>query len=141
MPRFASLKADKVFLRQGPGTDYKVLWVYNRAGTPVEIIKEFEGWREIRDAEGVTGWVSQTLISSRRTALVMPWEAKEGATPRVALLSDDRDSAAQVALIEAGVIANVRTCDGRWCAISVADFRGYIQQKKLWGVYDGETIR
>lgn len=141
MPRFASLKSDRVHLRQGPGTDHKVLWIYNRAGTPVEITKDFEGWRQVRDSEGVTGWVSQSLVSGRRTALVLPWEAKAATPPQVALRSDDRESAAPVVMVEAGVIANVRTCDTRWCYVSVGDYRGYIEQKKLWGVYEGETIR
>ena len=141
VPRFASLKSDRVHLRQGPGTDHKVLWIYNRAGTPVEITKDFEGWRQVRDSEGVTGWVSQTLVSSRRTALILPWEAKAPTPPQVALRSDDRESAAPVVMVEAGVIANVRSCDTRWCWVSVGDYRGYIEQKKLWGVYEGETIR
>jgi SH3-like domain-containing protein len=141
VPRFASLKSDRVHLRQGPGTDHKVLWIYNRAGIPVEITKDFEGWRQVRDSEGVTGWVSQSLVSSRRTALILPWEAKAATPPQVALRSDDRESAAPVVMVEAGVIANVRTCDTRWCWVSVGDYRGYIEQKKLWGVYEGETIR
>jgi SH3-like domain-containing protein len=141
VPRLVSLKADKVHIRQGPGTDYKVLWVFTRAGLPVEIISEFEGWRQVRDSEGTTGWVLQGLVSGRRTALVLPWEVKDGKTVRVPLRSDDREAAATVAVAEPGVIANVRSCDGRWCYVSIADFRGYIEQKKLWGVYEGEVLK
>ena len=141
VPRFVSLKADRVHIRQGPGTDHKVLWVYRRAGLPVEVIKEFEGWRQVRDAEGATGWVIQSLVSGRRTALVLPWEAKGGQPTQAALLDDDKASAKPVVIVEAGVIASVRTCDGRWCYVSVGDFRGYIEQKKLWGVYEGEVVR
>ena len=141
VPRFVSLKSDRVHVRQGPGTDHKVLWVYRRAGLPVEVIKEFEGWRQVRDAEGVTGWVLQSLVSGRRTALVLPWEAKAAALPQVSLLADDRETAAPVAIVEAGVIANLRSCDGKWCYISVGDFRGYIQQAKMWGVYEGEKLK
>jgi SH3-like domain-containing protein len=46
-----------------------------------------------------------------------------------------------VAVVEAGVIANVRSCDGRWCYVSIADYRGYVEQKKLWGVYEGEVVK
>lgn len=141
VPRFASLKSDRVHLRQGPGTDHRVLWIYRRAGLPVEIIREFEGWRQVRDAEGATGWVAHTLISGRRTAVVLPWEAKGEPLPQVALLADDRESAAKVVMVEAGVIANVRTCDGRWCYVSVGEWRGYIEQKKLWGVYANEVVK
>lgn len=141
VPRFVSLKSDRVHVRQGPGTDHKVLWVYRRAGLPLEVIKEFEGWRQVRDSEGATGWVLQSLISGRRTALVVPWTIKGSEAPQVAILADDRASAAPVAMVEAGVIANIRTCNGTWCYVSVGDYRGYIEQKKLWGVYEGEPVK
>lgn len=141
LPRFASLKSDRVHLRQGPGTDHKVLWVYTRAGLPIEIVREFEGWRQVRDSEGATGWVAQSLVSGRRTAIVLAWETKAAPAPQVALLADDRDGAAVVVMVEAGVIANVRTCDGRWCYVSVGQWRGYVEQRKLWGVYADEVVR
>jgi SH3-like domain-containing protein len=141
VPRFVSLKSDRVHSRQGPGTDHKVLWVYRRAGLPVEIIREFEGWRQVRDSDGAEGWVLQSLVSGRRTALVMPWELKSGLNPRIELLSDDKAGSSPVAILEAGVIANVKSCDTRWCYVSVGDYRGYVEQKQLWGVYPGETVR
>ena len=142
VPRFVSLKSDRVNMRKGPGTDYPTAWVYRRAGLPLEVIKEFEGWREVRDAEGAAGWVLQSFLSGRRTALVLPWEAKPGATPpKVALRYDDSERSRAVAMVEAGVIANVSACDGRWCEVSIAKFHGYIEQKKLWGVYEGEVIK
>lgn len=141
VPRFVSLKADRVHSRQGPGTDHKVLWVYRRAGLPVEVVREFEGWRQVRDSEGAEGWVLQSLVSGRRTALVMPWEIKSGRVHKIELLSNDRLGSPPVAILEAGVIANIKTCDAQWCHVSVGDYRGYIEQKKLWGVYPGETVR
>lgn len=141
VPRFVSLKSDRVHVRQGPGTDHQVLWVYRRAGLPVEVIREFDGWRQVRDSEGVTGWVLQSLISGRRTALIMPWEAKRPTPTQVQLLDDDRANARPVVEVEAGVIANVRSCDTKWCYVSVGEFRGYIEQKKLWGVYETESFK
>ena len=142
MPRFASLKSDRVNVRRGPGPDHGIDWVYRRAGLPVEIIAESEIWRRVRDADGGSGWVLNSLVSNRRTALVEPWELKANAQPpEVPLKSDDRDNAPDVAKIEAGVIVNVRTCDGRWCYVGIGDLRGYIEQRRLWGVYKGETVR
>jgi len=116
VPRFVSLKSDRVNMRKGPGTDYPTAWVYRRAGLPLEVIKEFEGWRQVRDADGASGWVLQTFLSGRRTALVLPWEVKPGTpTPKVALRDDNSDRARPVAMVEAGVIANLATCAGRWC--------------------------
>lgn len=142
IPRFVSLKSDRVNMRNGPGTQYPTSWVYRRPGLPLEIVKEFDGWRQVRDADGVTGWVLQSFLSGRRTALVLPWELKPGKpAPQIALRSSDSKSSSPVAMIEAGVIANVFACDSRWCRVAVDRFKGYIEQKKLWGVYQNEVIK
>ncbi len=141
VPRFVSLKSDRVHARQGPSLEHKVLWVYTRAGLPLEVIREFEGWRQVRDSEGAEGWVLQSLVSGRRTALILPWELKGGQVPKIELLANGADGARPVAIVEAGVIANVRDCDKTWCSVSVGEYRGYVQQNKLWGVYPGEVVR
>ncbi len=80
VPRYVSLKTDRVNLREGPSKDHRTAWVYQRAGLPVEIIAEYETWRRIRDSEGTEGWVLHSLLSGRRTALVQPW-GKDTAVP------------------------------------------------------------
>src|SRR5499433_2169538 len=143
LPRFASLKSDRVNLRQGPGTDYPTAWIFRRAGLPVEIVKEFDSWRQVRDAEGTTGWVLGSMLSGRRTAVILPWEVKagQGQQPLAVLRDDDSERASAVAQVEAGVLANIITCDGKWCRVSVGGFRGYIEQAKLWGAYKDEVIK
>ncbi len=142
VPRFVSLKSDRVNMRNGPGTDYPTGWVYRRAGLPLEVVKEFEGWRQVRDAEGATGWVLQSFLSGRRTGLVLPWERKPDKSPPVVpILASDSTSSTVVAQVEAGVIANLQGCDGRWCRVTIEQYSGYIEQKKLWGVYEGEAIK
>src|SRR6476469_4873338 len=49
LPRFVSLRSDQVNLRVGPGENYPIEWVLTRKEMPVEIIREFEHWRMIRD--------------------------------------------------------------------------------------------
>ena len=72
LPRYASLKTDRVNLREGPSKDHATKWVFQRAGLPVEITAEFETWRKVRDSEGAEGWVLHSLLSGRRTALIGP---------------------------------------------------------------------
>lgn len=142
LPRFVSLKADRVNLRAGPGTDYPTSWVYRQAGLPMEVLKEFEGWRQVRDSEGATGWVSQSLLSGRRTALVTPWDKKpDTPVPQISVRNSDSARARAVVLVEAGVIANIHTCDGLWCSVTIDRFRGYLPQKDLWGVYPNEIVK
>jgi SH3-like domain-containing protein len=136
LPRYASLKTDRVNLREGPSKDHPTKWVYQRAGLPVEITAEFEIWRRVRDSEGVEGWVLHSLLSGRRTALVTP--SKKGETAKLyAKASDASDLAAT---LQSGVIVNIRNCDGAWCLVDGDGFKGYIQQIKLWGAYPDEKI-
>jgi SH3-like domain-containing protein len=137
LPRFASLKTDRVNLREGPSKDHATKWVYERAGLPVEITAEFEIWRKVRDSEGVEGWVLHSLLSGRRTALVTP--NKKGENSK--LLARASASAELAATLQSGVIVNIRNCDGAWCLIDGDGFKGYIEQEKLWGVYPDERIQ
>ncbi len=73
LPRFVSLKAEKVNVRRGPSSDHAVAWVFQRKGMPVEIVAEFDNWRRIRDSDGEEGWILQNMLSGRRTAVVAPW--------------------------------------------------------------------
>src|SRR3954469_25672361 len=66
LPRYAAFKSNEVNLRAGPGENYPKQWVYQRAGMPVEIFEEWDTWRRIRDYQGVTGWVSVNLLTSKR---------------------------------------------------------------------------
>lgn len=136
LPRFVSLKSDRVNLREGPSKDHRTTWIYERAGLPIEITAEFGTWRKIRDSEGTEGWVEHTLLSGRRTAIVAPWKKNE----IFSLLSRPQENSAPLAHLQAGVIAAIRSCDGKWCEISGEDFDGYIEQILLWGVYPNEKI-
>src|SRR5437660_12925684 len=70
LPRFASLRSDEVNVRTGPGTRYPVDWVFKRKGMPVEIVAEYENWRKIRDWQGASGWVHQSLLTGKRGFII-----------------------------------------------------------------------
>jgi SH3-like domain-containing protein len=136
VPRFVSLKADRVNVRTGPNKDQEVRWVYTRAGMPVEITAEFENWRRIRDWEGAEGWVYHSLLSGRRSAVVVPTLKDELVT-----LYDHADVESQVmARVQAGVLGTLKSCNGTWCEFAGKGFEGWIRQDRLWGAYPNETI-
>jgi SH3-like domain-containing protein len=137
VPRFVSLKSDKVNVRRGPSTDQAIIWVFARAGLPVEIIAESDNWRRVRDSEGADGWVFHSLLSGRRTVLIAPWAKGKESVP---LHSSRSTSSHAVAQLQSGVLGNVVECDGEWCELTVGDYSGYVEQDKLWGVYRGEEI-
>ena len=142
VPRYVSLKTDRVNLREGPSKDHRTAWVFQRAGLPVEITAEYETWRRIRDAAGTEGWVLHSLLSGRRTVLVMPW-AKAGSEP-LSLYDRSDEASAIVARLQANVIASVKGCTSGWCRVVIAqpgrDVAGFIRQDRLWGVYPNEKV-
>lgn len=137
VPRYVSLKSDRVNLREGPSKENRTTWIFQRAGLPVEITAEFETWRKVRDSEGSEGWVLHSLLSGRRTGLVTPWK-KEG--PPITVRGKPTDDAAATAKLEPNVIANIRSCDKSWCRVNGQGFDGFIKQVDLWGVYPNEVI-
>jgi SH3-like domain-containing protein len=136
VPRFVSLKPDKVNVRGGPTRDHEVTFVYTRAGLPVEITAESDNWRRIRDWEGSEGWVYHSLLSGRRTVVVKPKDEKD-----LVPLYDKGDGAGDMlARVQSGVLASVKRCNGSWCRISGPHFDGWVVQEQLWGVYPNEKI-
>src|SRR5882672_2573994 len=129
VPRFVSLKADKVKVRRGPNLDQDVRWIYTRAGMPVEITAEFENWRRIRDWEGAEGWVYHSLLSGKRSAVVVP-ESKDELVP---LYANAEAEAAVAAKLQSGVLGQLKSCNGSWCEFSGKDFTGWLRQERLWG--------
>jgi SH3-like domain-containing protein len=140
VPRFVSLKSDKVNVRRGPSTDQSIVWVFSRAGLPVEVIAEFENWRRVRDSEGADGWVFHSLLSGRRTVLVSPWSKGKQSPVSIPLHESRSARSGVVAQLQPGVLGDLVECDGSWCELSVGDYSGYVQQEKLWGVYRDEKV-
>jgi SH3-like domain-containing protein len=133
-PRFVSLRSEEVNLRSGPGTRYPIEWVYKRRDLPVEIEREFEVWRLVRDMDGIRGWVHQATLTGRRSFVVKGAEAS--------LRSEPKDAATAVAILQAGVIGRIRSCaaGSDWCDVQAANFRGYLRRDQLWGLLQGEAV-
>jgi SH3-like domain-containing protein len=136
LPRFVSLKADKVNMHIGPTKNHEVKWLYQRAGLPVEITAEFENWRRIRDSDGTEGWVYHSLLSGRRTGVVTA-KSKDELIP----LYERADARSTViAQLQPGVLGSVKRCSGGWCRMYGQGFDGWIPQERLWGVYPNEKV-
>lgn len=132
LPRFVSVSATKAFLRTGPGRQYPVDWVYERRDLPLEIIDEYGAWRQVRDYEGTTGWMLVSLLSGKRTAMIRGRERELYDKPEL--------NALVVIIAQAGVIGEVKACEGLWCELEIAGDAGWVERRHLWGVYPNETI-
>jgi SH3-like domain-containing protein len=139
LPRFVSLKSGRVNSRIGPGVNYAVDWMYMKPGLPMEIIQEYDNWRRVRDPDGAEGWINQSLLSGRRTAIAAPWQ--KGKEARLSLLSDPDPNAPALAVVEPGAIGTIRTCNGEWCEMTFGSYTGWISQSMVWGAYPGELVK
>jgi SH3-like domain-containing protein len=139
LPRFVSLKSNRVNLRIGPGINYPVEWLYLKSGVPMVVIQEFDNWRRVRDADGAEGWINQSLLSGRRTAIAAPWQ--RGHDTELLLRAEPDTASRIVAKLEPGVIGTIRTCNGQWCEMEFSGHRGWLSQTQIWGAYPGETYK
>lgn len=133
VPRFVSLKVDRVNVREGPSQGHPIAFVFLRKGLPVEIIAESEHWRRIRDRDGATGWVHQQMLSGTRTLIV----TGEG---NAVLRARPQDDAIVVAYAQPGVIVEAKSCDAHWCDVKADRIRGWLPRSVVYGLYPGETI-
>ena len=138
LPRFVSLKSNRINLRVGPGRDYAVSWLYVKPGLPVEIVQEYDNWRRIRDQDGTEGWVLQTLLSGKRAGVAAPW-AKQGGEP-IQMFDKAEETSSVVARLEPGVLGKIEACDGQWCKLDASGHDGYVRQTDIWGAYPGEAF-
>ena len=133
VPRFVTLGTDEVNLRTGPGLRYPVRLVLRKSGLPVEIVREFDIWRQVRDIDGDEGWVHKRMLSGRR-AVVVKGQVQT-------LLRHPEDDARAVARLEPGVVARLETCKDAWCRLSVGGYTGWLKREQVWGVYPSEIFK
>jgi SH3-like domain-containing protein len=137
VPRFVSLRADTVNLRTGPGNRYPIEYVYHRKGYPLEIIAEFDQWRQVRDWQGTEGWVHQRMVTGVRNIVVQ-------GSQHILRQSGD-GGAAPVAKLDPGVIAHLLECSDAWCRIDVqngaSDVKGWLARNEIWGVLPNEVVK
>jgi SH3-like domain-containing protein len=126
VPYWASIKAETLNLRAGPGRDYPVRWVYHRVGLPLKVVRVHEGWRLVRDPAGDEGWVTANLLSKDRGGIVI------GQGP-AAIRAKPSDSSPLRWNAEPGVVGKIDECDDGWCDIDVGGRRGYMRANRLWG--------
>jgi SH3-like domain-containing protein len=126
VPYWASIKAERLNMRAGPGRDFPIEWVYRRAGLPVKVIRVHEGWRLVRDPDGAEGWMTANLLSPDRTALVV-------GRSLAAMRAEPSPTARLKWNLEPGVVGRLGDCDDGWCELDVAGHRGFVKATRLWG--------
>ncbi len=133
VPRFVTLKSDKVNLRVGPGTDYPIAHVYVRRNLPLKVVSEFDVWRKVIDHDGVTGWVHGNMVSLKRFAVIT--------APVVRLRAEPDDTSPVSAIAERNVVMELQYCQQKWCRLAKGKGAGWALRDEFWGLLDKESLQ
>ena len=131
IPRFISLKSNDVNLRVGPSTNYPIRLKYITQNLPVEIIDEFDVWRQARDHNGTIGWLHKSLIKGERYILTGYKNEKE-------INLYNRPNGKIIGIIKKNNILDLKMCIINWCKVSQNKIKGWLLKKNIWGVHDFE---
>lgn len=132
VPRYSSLRYDRVNGRAGPSLDYPVAWSYERLGLPVVIVRESQEWRKIRDPQGDEVWVHRRMLAAERTAIT---------TDAGSIRRSAESRSAAVARFEAGTVLQLAGCDVAWCRVEAEGRKGFVLKSEVWGAGDLPAAR
>lgn len=127
--RFVSIgpNKDKANARVGPGTQFPILWVFQRPGLPLRVVDEYEDWRKVEDWQGEGGWVHRALLVKLASLRVN--------SSNTLLYRKAAPDAEPLARLEEGVIVRLqgRGCESGWCKVSVGNYKGFVRADQVWG--------
>lgn len=126
VPYWASIRSTEVNMRAGPGEDYRISWVYRRQHLPIKVLRLKEGWRLVQDPDGAQGWMMARFLTRQRGGYV------HGTG-----LAEMRESASADAKVlwrlKPGVVGLLGDCADGWCAFSIGERKGFVDQARVWG--------
>ncbi len=134
LPRWAMLRKDTVYARNGPSKDNPITWTYKAQSLPVQIISETRDWRLVCDPDGGVAWVSKTMLQAQKTVL-----SPSGAT--IAMRDGPSAGAEVKAILRPRALAGLDKCRKDWCKVSVGGVTGWVPQGNLWGTQANAVCR
>ncbi len=111
-------------IRNGPGTNYTVLWK-PRMYTPLEVLAKHGDWCAVRDVEGDVGWIHDSVLAKEPAAIV---------TDAMLNVHESADSNSRI-LYQApkGYTLKALEDKGGWLKVVDPDGEsGWISKKGIW---------
>jgi len=125
---FLTLRNEKVNLRQGPSFDYPIKIFYKKKFLPVLIQDKSDNFRKIRDHENNSGWIHISQLSKKKAAITID--------DNLILFSGSTIFSNPIAVLEKGRLVRIKKCTEDWCKINSGEFKGWLQKKNLWGLFN-----
>ena len=124
---FRTLRNEKVNLRQGPSFDYPVKIFYKKKFLPVLVQDKSDNFRKIRDHENNSGWVHISQLSKKKAAIVQKEDLIMFNSPTI--------FSNPIVILKKGRLVKINKCKESWCKVSTDNFKGWISNKNLWGLF------
>lgn len=148
LPRYASVKANKANMRNGPSRQYPILWNYKYKHMPVRIVGEHENWRKVETFDGAVGWFHISLLSSVRMVIFKRHETYNKSKifynlpiDQTILFRKPDSGSFPIARVKNNTIAKLIKCSNKWCKVKLPKFQGWVKKENLWGVDISENIK
>ena len=134
VPRYVSLKFEKVNARSAPGDDSRLLWVYKTKGLPVQVVAETAEWRRICDPEGGLAWVHRRTTDGKRMVMRLQPDA-------LAMHAKPEDKSRVVADLASRALADLDRCKDGWCRLKASHTSGWVPAAEVWGTAEDPQCR
>ena len=124
---FLSLKKNKVNVRYGPSLESPIKFVYKKINLPIKQIDKKENWRRIIDSKNNSGWIHWSQLKPINSVILLKDEI---------LFKKPSNFSRPLAYIKQGRVLVVKKCDGNWCRVQTENFKGWVDNKNLWGKFN-----
>ena len=121
---FLSLKKNKVNVRYGPSLESPIKFIYKKINLPIKQIDKKENWRRIIDSKNNSGWIHWSQLKPINSVILLKDKI---------LFKKPSNFSRPLANIKQGRVLVVKKCDGNWCKVKTENFKGWIDNKNLWG--------
>ena len=121
---FLSLKKNKVNVRYGPSFESPIKFIYKKINLPIKQIDKKENWRRIIDSKNNSGWIHWSQLKPTNSVILLKDKI---------LFKKPSNFSRPLANIKQGRVLVVKKCDGNWCKLQTGNFKGWIDNKNLWG--------
>ena len=121
---FLSLKKSKVNVRYGPSLESPIKFIYKKIDLPIKQIDKKENWRRIIDSKNNSGWIHWSQLKPINSVISLKNKI---------LFKKPTKFSKLLANIQQGRLLIIKKCDGSWCKVQTEKYKGWTDNKNLWG--------
>lgn len=125
-----SVKGDRVNLRSGPGTKYKIQWEYGN-DFPLKVVSKQGDWVKVTDFENDTGWIHSSLLHYSPKVIV---KVNRNTENKINIRQAPGTDAKIVGKAYYGVVFKSLSRKSGWVEVEhESGLKGWIKGTLLWG--------